>query len=293
MPVISAALLLVLVIDPLGNVPFFIVALRNVQPERQVRVIFREMCLALAVMLVFLFFGRYILQVLHISEPSLSIAGGIVLFLIALSMVFPIRRGLLSGEVEGEPLFVPMAVPLVAGPSAIATVMLLMTRDPSRWPEWLLAVAIAWLIALGVLLLSGRLKRFLGDRGLAACERLMGMILTIIAVQMLTNGIAAFVQSARPGPQPGLREGCVLPMSLPRATACSPHAARAAARSTSPSGAAACRQAAGSANACRRCSRAPVRSDPCGRSANLADGGIRLTQVATRDCGGVGARECA
>jgi MarC family membrane protein len=195
MSVISAALLLVLVIDPLGNIPFFIVALRNVKPERQVKVIFRELCLALAVMLAFLFLGRYILQILHISEPSLSIAGGIVLFLIALGMVFPIRRGLLSGEVEGEPLFVPMAVPLVAGPSVIATVMLLMTRNPSRWPEWLGAVIVAWLLSLGVLLCSSRLKSFLGERGLAACERLMGMILTIIAVQMFTNGVQAMMLS--------------------------------------------------------------------------------------------------
>ena len=199
MPIISAALLLVLVMDPLGNVPLFLVALRNVEQDRQVKVILRELCFALAVMLVFLFFGRYILHLLSIDEPSLKIAGGIVLFLIAIGMVFPIRRNLLSGDVKGEPVFVPLAVPLVAGPSTVATVMLMMSRDPSRWPEWLSAVVLAWLVSLVVLLLSGRLKRVMGERGLSACERLMGMILTIISVQMFTDGVMAFVRTANAG----------------------------------------------------------------------------------------------
>jgi len=199
MSLLSATLLLVLVLDPLGNVPLFIVALRNVDQHRQVRVIVRELCIALAVLVVFMFFGRYILGALHIEEPSLSMAGGMVLFLIALGMVFPMRGDMWGAETDGEPLIVPLAVPLVAGPSAMATVMLLMSQDPAKWLDWLLAVVFAWLVSLGVLLQSARLKRVLGQRGLAACERLMGMILTVIAVQMFVDGVAAFIKASGAG----------------------------------------------------------------------------------------------
>ncbi|MCA9739046.1 MAG: MarC family protein [Gemmatimonadota bacterium] len=189
MTALSAAILLFLVMDPVGNIPLFVSALRAVRPERQTRVVVRELLIAYAALLLFLFAGGRFLDVLHISEPALTIAGGLVLFLIALRMVFPSHAG--SGEetLDGEPFIVPLAIPYVAGPSALATVLLLMSREPARWPAWLAALTGAWLAGAALLLLGSRLSRFLGRRGLVALERLMGMILVALAVQMFLDGL--------------------------------------------------------------------------------------------------------
>ena len=193
MTLVSAALLLFLVMDPLGNVPFFIAALRKVDPARQTFVIGRELVIALAVLVVFLFLGHYILQLLHISEPALTLAGGVILFLIALRMVFPSSDKGQHEEVEEEPFIVPLAIPYVAGPSALATELLLMSRAPERWPEWLLALFLAWSASSVIILASTKLSQFLGRRGLVAIERLMGMVLVTVAVQMMLNGIRVAV----------------------------------------------------------------------------------------------------
>lgn len=193
MTLASAALLLFLVIDPLGNIPFFLAALKQVEPARRRRVIGRELLIALAVMVLFLFAGRYILNLLHISEPSLSIAGGIILFLIAVRMIFPTFKGSLE-EVEGEPLIFPLAIPFIAGPSALATLLLITSREPERWLDWLLALLLAWLASAVILYgaMDG-LSRLMGPKGLVAMERLMGMLLTLIAVQMFMSGVTLFL----------------------------------------------------------------------------------------------------
>lgn len=192
MTIASATLLLILVMDPVGNVPFFMSALRQVAPERQRRVIVRELLIALAALLIFLFAGRYILALLQISEPALTISGGMILFLIALRMVFPQSDKSMQEEVDGEPFIVPLAIPYIAGPSAMATVLLLTSREPARWPEWLVALVLAWAVTGAAALLSGRLSRLLGKKGLTAMERLMGMVLITIAVQMLMTGVTEF-----------------------------------------------------------------------------------------------------
>lgn len=189
MTVLSAAVLLFLVMDPLGNVPFFLSALKQVELARQRVVVVRELLIALGVLVLFLFAGRYVLAALHITEPALSIAGGVILFLIALRMIFPSPERPLHETVEGEPFIVPLAIPYVAGPSALATELLLMSQEPDRWPEWLLAVLLAWALS-GIIIYSGsRMSRFINERGLIAIERLMGMVLITISVQMLLNGI--------------------------------------------------------------------------------------------------------
>jgi len=193
MSVVSAAVLLFLVIDPLGNIPMFLVALREVEPARRQTVIVRELLIALAVLLLFLFAGPFLLWIFHISEPSLSIAGGVILFLIALRMIFPNRDGGFAELPDKEPFIVPLAVPYLAGPSAIATVMLMVAREPQRLPEWILAVGAAWLASAAILYSGARLSRVLGQRGLIALERLMGMLLTAVAVQMTLTGIRAFL----------------------------------------------------------------------------------------------------
>ena len=196
MTILSAALLLFLVMDPISNVPFFLTALRDVEPRRQRWVTIRELLIALSVMILFLFLGPFALEFLQISEPALTVAGGVILFLISLKMVFPTMTAIPVQEVQGEPLIVPLAVPYVAGPSVLASVLLIMSREPERWLEWLVALVLAWLGTAGILLSATSLRRVLGKRGLIAVERLMGMVLTAIAVEMLLTGLRSFLSDS-------------------------------------------------------------------------------------------------
>jgi multiple antibiotic resistance protein len=195
MTLISVAVLMFLVMDPLGNIAFFIAALANVDAKRQRIVIIRELVIALVVLIAFLFVGRSFLQLLGISSDALTIAGGVILLLIALRMIFPDVERPLKEHVTGEPFIVPLAIPYDAGPSAMATEMLLMNREPNRWPEWLLAIFLAWLACSVILYFASGLRRYLTDRGLIAVERLMGMVLVTVAVQMLMTGASQFLQS--------------------------------------------------------------------------------------------------
>lgn len=195
MSVFAAAVTLFLVMDPIGNIPMFLSLLRQVDEARRKRVILREVLIAFAVLALFLFFGKYVLSALHITEPALGIAGGVVLFLIAVRMVFPWGRDQNVESQTGEPLVVPLAIPLIAGPSAMATVILFSNQAPGRIWTWFLALVIASVAGLAVLLSADVLRRRLGARFLTAIERLMGMILATLSVQMLLNGIREYVQS--------------------------------------------------------------------------------------------------
>ncbi len=189
MTLLSSIAILFLVMDPVGNVPLFVSVLKDVDARRRPVVILREHLIALVVLVVFLFFGPFIMRTLMITEPSLSIAGGIILFLIALRMIFPPPEGIFGRSPEGEPLVVPLAVPFIAGPSTIATVLLMMSRNPALWIQWLVSLAAAWVLSLIILLGCDHLQRLLGDRGLSALERLMGLLLTTVAVQMFVSGV--------------------------------------------------------------------------------------------------------
>jgi MarC family membrane protein len=189
MTIFSAAILLFFVMDPIGNIPLFLAALGPVEPERRARVVGRELFIAYGLLVGFLLAGRPLLATLHISEPALTMAGGIVLFLIAIRMTFPAAHGPLGERVEGEPFVVPLAIPYVAGPSALATVLLLTSREPERLGEWFAAVTLAWLASATILLLSQPLARLLGEKGITAIERLMGMVLVASAVQMFLDGV--------------------------------------------------------------------------------------------------------
>lgn len=193
MSVLSAAVLLFLVMDPLGNVPLFLAALRHVDPARHRLIIMRELVIALGLMIVFLFSGRYLLEILQVSPAALTAAGGVILLLIALRMIFPASERSLQESVRDEPFVVPLAIPYTAGPSVLATELLLMSQEPERWPAWLAAVCLAWVAAAAILFLASDLRKVLGDRGLTALERLMGMVLVIVAVEMLMTGIARYL----------------------------------------------------------------------------------------------------
>jgi MarC family membrane protein len=195
MTMLSAAIVLFLVMDPLGNILLFVTALRSVPVARRKRVVARELLIAYAVLVIFLFTGEHLLHVLNISGPALTIAGGIVLFLIALRMVFPSTENPLAENIKGEPFLVPLAIPYVAGPSTLATLLLLMSREPQRWPEWLLALSGAWLASAVILVLGGYIGEFLGRRGLLALERLMGLLLVALAVQMTIEGLRVALRS--------------------------------------------------------------------------------------------------
>jgi MarC family membrane protein len=198
--IFSAAVLLLLVIDPFGNVPIVLAALANVAPERRARVVVRECVAAYVILLAFLLGGETFLAWLGLSAVSVAIAGGIILFLIALRMVFRHPAEGLFGDPPGaEPFLVPLAVPAIAGPSAIATVMLMVSRDPSHRLAWVLALTAAMVAATIVLVASYRLQRVLGERGVVAVERLMGLVLTALAVQMLLDGVKSFVASLGAG----------------------------------------------------------------------------------------------
>jgi len=189
-------MLLFLVTDPFGNVPLFVSALANVPLARRWRVVVRECAIAFALLLLFMFFGRHFLSALQLSEVSLRIGGGVILFLIALRMVFPQPGGVL-GDVEHdhEPFIVPLAIPALAGPSALATVLLFSSNETAEvllHVGALSLVAVVWLI---VLLSAERMQRALGARVMTAFERLMGLILTAMAVEMLLAGIRAYLKT--------------------------------------------------------------------------------------------------
>jgi MarC family membrane protein len=195
----SAVVILLLVTDPIGNIPLFVSLLRQVKPARRVRVIVRECAIALGVLLIFVVSGRALLELFGLSDRSLNLAGGVILFLIALRMIFRSREGIFGDTASGEPFIVPLAVPSIAGPAAIATVVLLVSHAPQRLPEWLLAVTIAVAACLVVLVFAERISRWVGEGVLAAFERLMGLLLTAIAVEMLLRGIEGFVRHLQSG----------------------------------------------------------------------------------------------
>ncbi|HEX9390693.1 MAG TPA: MarC family protein [Usitatibacteraceae bacterium] len=190
---ISAFVLLFLVLDPLGNVPLVASLLRQVKSTRRVRVVLRECALAYGILVVFMLFGRQFLDLMHLSEISMSIAGGVILFMIAIRMVFKSPEGIFGDTLDSEPFIVPLAIPLIAGPSALATVMLMVSREPAKLGLWIVAVTAAMLVSALILSLGERIEKLFGKSGMEAVERLMGLILTAIAIEMLLGGVREFV----------------------------------------------------------------------------------------------------
>ena len=191
---ISSVFTLTLVMDPLGNIPLFMSALKDVGEERRRAVIVRELFIALGIMAFFLLFGKYFVSALSLDVTAMSVAGGIVLFIIALQMIFPTHHSTFAEGPEGEPFIVPLAIPLIAGPSTLTTIMLFSMREPGRLGLWAGVIGAAWLVNAVILGgLSGWFSKILGARGLLAMEKLMGMILVTISVQMVMTGLKKFL----------------------------------------------------------------------------------------------------
>ena len=189
---VSAFILLLLVLDPLGSLPVFIPIMRDVPPPRRTWVALREVGIAFGVLAAFMFLGEGFLHVMRLSERSLEVAGGVILLIIAIRMIFSAEGGV-YGVAEGrEPFIFPLAVPLLAGPSAMATVLLLASRQPDRMLSWVGALAGAMLVSGLVLLLCERIRRLIGDSMVSAVEKLMGLVLTAIAVEMVLAGLKRY-----------------------------------------------------------------------------------------------------
>ena len=189
---VSALILLLLVLDPLGSLPVFIPIMRGVPRERRPRVAVREVTIAFVVLAAFMFAGEHFLGLMRLSERSLEVAGGVILLIIAIRMIFGSEGGVYGVPEGREPLIFPLAVPLLAGPSAMATVLLLASRQPERMWHWVGALAVAMLVSGIVLVMADRIRRWIGDSMVAAIEKLMGLVLTAVAVEMILAGLKRY-----------------------------------------------------------------------------------------------------
>ena len=189
---LSALILLLLVLDPLGSLPIFIPIMNSVPREKRRRVAVREVLIAFAVLLGFMFTGEAFLRVMHLSERSLEVAGGVILLMVAIRMIFGAEGGVYGMPEGKEPLIFPLAIPLLAGPSAMATVLLLASRQPDRLASWVGALTAAMLVSGVVLLLCDHIRRWVGDSVVSATEKLMGLVLTAIAVEMILAGLKRY-----------------------------------------------------------------------------------------------------
>lgn len=193
MDTLSAAVMLFLIIDPMGNLPIFSSILRHIEKKRRRIVLVRELFIALGIMLLFLYAGQTILNFLSLQREAISISGAIILFLISLKMIFPSDSRTSQTPVGEEPFIVPLAIPLLAGPSLLATLILFAQQDTSRMLDWTIAVVIAWAASVLILMFGEVFERLVGEKGLRAIERLMGMILLMIAAQMFLNGLESYI----------------------------------------------------------------------------------------------------
>ncbi|MGP4123754.1 MAG: YhgN family NAAT transporter [Sodalis sp. (in: enterobacteria)] len=192
---ISATVLLFLIMDPLGNLPIFMSVLKHFDLKRRRVIVIREMLIALLLMLIFLFAGEYILSFLNLRTETVSISGGIILFFIAIKMIFPSKEGNSTGLAPGEePFLVPLAIPLVAGPSILAALMLLSHQYALKINYLVVALLIAWVLSVVILIMCSVFLRFLGSKGLSALERLMGLLLVMISTQMFLDGVRAYLR---------------------------------------------------------------------------------------------------
>ena len=192
--ILSASVTLFFIMDPIGNIPIFHSILKDVPLKTRLKIIVRELKIALGILLIFLLLGTQILSFLGLTPPALNVAGGIILFLIAIRMVFAMKA-LGVDEDETDPFIVPLAVPMVAGPSAITILMVQATSQPTRKFEWFLALLLAWIMTTAILVASPFILNILGQRGVRALERLMGMLLILISVQMFLDGVGEYLSN--------------------------------------------------------------------------------------------------
>lgn len=190
----SELILLILVMNPLGNIPVFLSVLKPIDPKRHSIIIMREVFIAFLILAFFMFFGQFLLKSMQISEQALGIAGGIILFVISLRMIFPEEKAKTEKQTTSEPFIVPLAIPMTAGPAAMTTVMLFMSQHAAKTPLLLLMLVCATVIFAAILLSARYLSKIFSEKGLIALEKLSGMLLTAMAVQMFLTGLNNYFQ---------------------------------------------------------------------------------------------------
>lgn len=190
--IFSLAFPLFLLMDSFGNVPIYVSILKEFPPKRQRFIIFREMLIALISMIIFYFIGDTLLAILQADQSTVMIAGGLILFLIALKMIFPVHEEKETDLPHQEPFIVPLAIPLIVGPATLAAIMLYSHQEETS--VVVSAIILAWAGTTIVLFSSSFLKKLLGVRGMLACERLMGLIITLLSIEMFLEGIRAFLK---------------------------------------------------------------------------------------------------
>lgn len=196
---ITIAISLFLVMNAIGQIPLFVAILARYDHKRQKIIIFRELVIALGILLLFNFFGDRILSWIGISQSVIGMAGGILLIIVALDMVFPKEKST-KGLPHHESIVVPLAIPVITGPGAI-TMTMLFAHETDQPFLVALAIFLAWVPALFILLASSYIKNFLGNKGLMAVERLGGMLVTLIGIQMLATGVVNFIKESFPALQ--------------------------------------------------------------------------------------------
>jgi MarC family membrane protein len=189
---LSAFVLLLLVLDPFGSLPIFISVLRTVPVQRRTAVAIRESLIAFGVLLLFMLAGQSFLALMRLSERSMEVAGGVILLIIAIRMVFASGGEIYAADGQREPLIFPLAVPLMAGPSALATVLLLASRQPDRLLLWIGALTAAMAVSAIVLIAADRIRKLIGSSMVAAMEKLMGLVAAAIAVEMILAGLKRY-----------------------------------------------------------------------------------------------------
>lgn len=182
------------ILNATGQIPIFLAMLTHFDHARQMKIIFRELVIALLILLLFTFSGDWVLMVLGISRPIIGVAGGVLLFLISLTMIFPKEPRNGSEKLHTEPMIIPLAIPMITGPGAITTVMTF-AHETKNALLVASAVFVAWVPSLLILLAGSYIKKILGEKGLVAVERLGGMLVCLIGIQMFTKSTFDLVQA--------------------------------------------------------------------------------------------------
>ncbi|MFK7744130.1 MAG: MarC family protein [Roseobacter sp.] len=199
---ITAFVTMFVVIDPIGMAPLFVALTQEMSDKARRRIALRATAIAMIILLAFAIFGEALLGFVGISMPAFRIAGGVLLFLTALDMLFERRTKRRADQSDqaaedddmDDPSVFPLAIPLIAGPGSIASVILLMGQRPGVEGAVLVlgATAMVMLIVLAFFLLSGPIGRALGKTGITVVTRLLGMLLAALSVQFVLDGLAAY-----------------------------------------------------------------------------------------------------
>ena len=187
-------MLMLLMADPVGNIPLTLACLKTVPNQRRLWVLARECVIAGGILILAMFFGRQFTQMLGLSDAALSIGGAVIVMLMAIRMVFPSKEGIFGETPGGEPMIVPLAVPAIAGPSTIATIIMLAAAQPGRLLEWGAVIVVTMVVCFAVLGSAEWLQRRLGDKVTMAIERLTGLILAMMATQMFLGGLDSYLR---------------------------------------------------------------------------------------------------